>query len=69
MDPWSKEELLTEPPGGNHGDGGPSKDQSFLRQGAGIGTSADSDLWITMAVEQWCRSLKGVLIEGFQNGV
>ena len=38
--------LLTAHPGGNHGDGGASGDQSSLRQGAGTGTSADPDLGI-----------------------
>ena len=46
MDPCSKEGLLTEHPEGNHGDGGASGDQSSLRQGAGIGTSADPNLRI-----------------------
>ena len=53
MDPWSKEGLLTAHPEGNHGDGVASGDQSPLRQGAGIGTSADPDLGIAAAAEQW----------------
>ena len=52
MNPRSKEELLTKHLGGNHGDGGAFGDQSSLRQGAGIGTSADPDLVITAAAEQ-----------------
>ena len=52
--------------GGNHGDGGPSGDQSSVWQGAGIGTSADPDLGIVMAVEQWHKRGKGVLPEGFR---
>ena len=44
--------LLTTHPGGEHGDGGASGDQSSLRQGAGTGTSVDLDLGITAAVEQ-----------------
>ena len=48
MDPLSKEGLLTVHPRGNHGDGGASRDQSSLWQGAGIGTSVDPDLEIVM---------------------
>ena len=59
--------LLTEHPGGEHGDGGASEDQSSLRQGAGTGTSADPDLGIAMAVEQWRKHGKGVLSEGFRD--
>ena len=44
--------LLMEHPGGDHGDGGASEDQSSLRQGAGTGTSADPDLGIAAAAEQ-----------------
>ena len=51
MNPRSKEELLTKHLEGKHGDGGASEDQSSLRQGAGIGTSADPDLGIAMAAE------------------
>ena len=53
MDPRSKEELLTKHLGGKHGDGGASGDQSSPWQGARIGTSADPDLGIAMAAEQW----------------
>ena len=67
MDPWSKVGLLTEHPGGDHGDGGASEDQSSLRQGAGKGTSADPDLGIAMAAEQWRKRGKGVLTEGFRD--
>ena len=67
MDPWSKVGLLMEHLGGNHGDGGASEDQSSLRQGTGIGTSADLDLGITMAAEQWRKRGKGVLSEGFRD--
>jgi hypothetical protein len=66
MNPRSKEELLTKHLGGKHGDGGASGDQSSLRQGAGTGTSADPDLGIEMAVEQWRRWQKRVLLEGFR---
>ena len=66
MNPRSKEELLTKHLGGNHGDGGASGDQSSLRQGAGTGTSADPDLGIAMAAEQWRKRGKGVLSEGFR---
>ena len=66
MNPRSKEELLTKHLGGNHGDGGVSGDQSSLRQGAGTGTSADPDLGITMAVEQWKKRGKRVLPQGFR---
>ena len=52
MDPWSKVGLLTEHLGGNHGDGGASRDQFALRQGAGIGTSTAPDLVIAATVEQ-----------------
>ena len=44
--------LLMKHPGGDHDDGGASGDQSSLRQGAGIGTSADPDLGIAAAAEQ-----------------
>ena len=67
MNPRSKEELLTKCLRGNHGDGGAFEDQSSLRQGAGIGTSADPDLGITMAVEQWRKRGKGVLSDDFRN--
>ena len=66
MNPRSKEELLTKHLEGNHGDGGASGDQSSLRQGVGIGTSADSDLGIATAAEQWHKRGKGVLSEGFR---
>ena len=65
MNPRSKEELLMKHLGGKHGDGGPSGDQSSLRQGAGTGTSVDPDLGIAMAVEQWRKRGKGVLSKGF----
>src|SRR4051812_10989388 len=58
MDPWSKEGLLTERPGGNHGDGGPSGDQSSLRQGADTRTSSNSDLGIAATEGHWRRSQK-----------
>ena len=67
MNPRSKEELLTKHLGGKHGDGGASGDQSSLRQGAGTGTSADPDLRIVMAAEQWHERGKGVLSQGFRN--
>ena len=67
MNPRSKDELLTKHLGGKHGDGGASGDESSLRQGAGAGTSADPDLGIAMAAEQWRKRGKGVLSEGFQN--
>ena len=67
MNPRSKEELLTKHLGGKHGDGGPSGDQSSLRQGAGIRTYADPDLGITMAAEQWRKRGKEVLPQGFRN--
>ena len=60
MNPRSKEELLTK-----HGDGGASGDQSSLQQGAGTGTSADPDLGIAMAAEQWPKRGKGLLPPGF----
>ena len=66
MDPWSKKGLLTEHPGGNHGDGGPFGDQSSLRQGAETVTSVDPDLGIVAAVEQWSRMRNGGLLEGFR---
>ena len=44
--------LLTAHPGGKHGDGGASGDQSSLQQGAEIGASADPDLQIAAAVKQ-----------------
>ena len=65
MDPWSKEGLLTEHPGGNHGDGGAFGDQSFVRQGAETGTSTDLDIGIAATVEQWHISRNVVLLEGF----
>ena len=67
MNPKSKEELLMKHLGGNHGDGGASRDQSSLRQGSGTGTSADPDLRIAMSVEQWRKRGKGVLSEGFRD--
>ena len=45
--------LLTAHPGGDHVDGRASGDQSSLQQGARIGTSADPDLRIVAAAEQW----------------
>ena len=53
--------------GGKHRDGGASRDQSSLRQGAGTGTSADPDLGIAMAAEQWRKRGKEVLPQGFRN--
>ena len=47
-----QEGLLMAHPGGDHGDGGASRDQSFLRQGAMTGTSFDLDLEIAAAAEQ-----------------
>ena len=41
--------LLTAHPEGDHGDGGASGDQSYLRQGARIGTFVDPDLGIAVA--------------------
>ena len=67
MNPRSKEELLTKHLRGKHGDGGASGDQSYLRQGAVTGTSADPDLGIAMAAEQWPKRGKGVLSEGFRD--
>jgi hypothetical protein len=67
MNPRSKEELLTKHLGGKHGDGGASGDQSSLRQGAGTGTSADPDLGIAMATEQWRKRGKGVFPKGFRD--
>ena len=67
MNPRTKEEPLTKHLGGKHGDGGASGDQSSLRQGAGTGTSADPDLGIAMAVEQWRKRGKESLSEGFWN--
>ena len=66
MNPRSKEELLTKHLGGKHGDGGASRDQSSLREGAGTGTSADPDLGIAMAAEQRRKLEKGVHPEGFR---
>ena len=65
MNPRSKEELLTKHLGGKHGDGGASGDQSSLRQGAGTGTSANPDLGIALAAEQWQKCGKGVLPRDF----
>ena len=67
MNPRSKEELLTKHLGGKHGDGGASGDQSSFRQGAGTGTSADPNLRIAMAAEQWRKRGKEVLPAGFRN--
>ena len=67
MDPWSKVELLTEHPGGNHGDGGASGDQSSLRQGAEIGSSGEPKIGIATAAGQWIVSRNGGLLEGFWN--
>ena len=58
--------LLTTHPRSEHGDGGASGGQSSLRQGAGTGTSADPDLGIAMAEEQWGILRYGVLLEGFR---
>ena len=44
--------LLTEHPGGDHGDGGASGDQSSLWQGAGTVSSGDPEIGIATAVEQ-----------------
>ena len=68
MNPRSKEELLTKHIRGKHGDGGAFEDQSSLRQGAGTGTSADPDLGIVMAAEQWRKRGKGVLPWDFLYG-
>ena len=65
MNPRSMEELLTKHLRGKHGDGGAYGDQSSLWQGAGTGTSADPDLGIAMAVEQWRKRGKEVIPEGF----
>ena len=59
--------LLTAHPRGDHGDGGASRDQSSLQQGAETGTSADPDLGIAMAAEQWQKYGKEVLSEGFRD--
>ena len=67
MNPRSKKELLTKHLGGKHGDGGASGDQSSLRQGAGTGTSADPNLGIAMAAEQWRKRGKRVISEGFRD--
>ena len=67
MNPRSKEELLTKHLGGKHGDGGASGDQSSLWQSTGIGTSADPDLGIAMAAEQWRKRGKEVHPKGFWN--
>ena len=67
MNPRSKDELLTKHLGSKHGDGGASGDQSSLRQGAGTGTSADTDLRIAMAAEKWRKRGKEVLSEGFRD--
>ena len=63
--PMVQRELLTGHPGGDHGDGGASEDQSSLWQGARTGTSTDPDLGIAMAVEQWRKRGKGVLLRDF----
>ena len=55
IDTFGTYQLLTKHLEGNHGDGGASGDQSSLRQGAGIGTSANPDFTIATTVEHWLR--------------
>ena len=44
--------LLMAHPGGEHGGGGASGDQSSLRQGAGTGTSGNPEIRIAAVAEQ-----------------
>ena len=57
--------LLTENPGGVHGDGGSPRGGSSFRQGAGAASSGSPDLKTTAAAEQRGDREKGFCPRGF----